>query len=108
MIVGLTIMGFDFVCDVSYRVTSWGCDAHYGSPIYPGHPAEPPSFEIDRIRLYRDVPLTAEEHRRKVIKTPIFEATGALFDVLSELPAVKETILEDAWADAHAPDHDDY
>jgi hypothetical protein len=108
VIVGLTIMGFDFVADITYRVTSWGCDAHYGSSTYPGHPAEPPSFEIDRIRLYRDVPLTAEEHRRKVIKTPIFEATGALFDVLSELPDIKDAIPMDALEHADTPDHDEY
>lgn len=108
MIVGLTFMGFDFVADVDYLVTYWGCDAHYGSPTYPGHPGEPPEWKINSIKLYRDVPLTAKERRRNVTKTPIFEATGALFDTLSELPAIKEEIVMDIWRRAQANAYDDY
>lgn len=106
MIVGLTFMGEDFVADIDYRVLSWGCDAQTYGPPENCYPAEPPEFEIDRIRLYRDVPLTAEERRRKVIKTPIFEATGALFDVLSEL--FDEELLMDAYENAPAQDYADY
>jgi hypothetical protein len=97
MIVSLNFMGFDFIADFEYRVTSWGCDAQTYGPPENCYPAESPEWEINRIRIYRDVPLTAEEHRRNVIKTPIFEATGALFDCLADLDAVKDAIMRDAF-----------
>ena len=34
---------------VTYRMTSAGCPAHMGSMTYPGHPEEPPEFEVDTV-----------------------------------------------------------
>lgn len=92
MICDIIFMGFDFLCEVDYRVTSYGCDAQTYGPPENCYPAEPPEWEINSIELYLYVPLTAEEHRKRIIKTPIFEATGALFSVLADLDAVTESI----------------
>jgi hypothetical protein len=100
MIVGISFMGFDFIADVDYRVTSYGSPAHMGSLSYPGDPGDPPEWEIERITLQRDVtgPFCPE-----------FVATGALFDCLAELDAVKDAIMQDI-AEYDGPDErdDDY
>ena len=93
------IMGYDFVADVDYTVTSYGsCDSWY-------EPGDPVEFEVNSIVLYRDEPLTAKEHKSGFIKTPQFEATGALFEVLDEFLSEKiaEQICEDG-----PQDYDDY
>jgi hypothetical protein len=81
MNIGLELMGFDFIADVDYRVTSWGsCDSWY-------EPGDPMELEIDSIVLYRDEPLSAEQHKafnRGERFAPGFEATGELFNVLCE------------------------
>jgi hypothetical protein len=108
MIVGLTFMGFDFCAEVGYRVTNYGSPAHMGSLSYPGDPGDPPEWEIESIWLYRDVPLTAEEHRRRIIKTPVFVATGALFDCLANLETINNKICEEIASDGPPePDYDD-
>ena len=99
MVFHVEIMGYDFVADVDYRVTSYGsCDTWY-------EPGDPVEFEVNSIVLYRDEPLTAEEHKSGFIKTPQFEATGALFEVLDEFLSEKiaEQICEDG-----PQDYDDY
>lgn len=106
MIVGITFMGEDFIAEIDYRVTSYGSPAHMGSLSYPGDPGDPPEWEINSIELYRDIPLTAEEHRFRVIKTPIFEATGALFDCLADLDKIKDEIAEEIMKDG-PPEYDD-
>lgn len=104
MIVGLTFMGFDFVADVDYRVLSWGCDAQTYGPPENCYPAEPPEWEIEAITLQRDVP--PPEHLCG-ITSPVFEATGALFYVLSDLDAVTDAIMQDT-AEYDGPDDRDY
>lgn len=93
MRVPLNFMGFDFVAVVDYDVTSYGAPASWSS--YGGDPEEPPEWEVDSIELFRDdVPLTAEEHRRCIVKTPLFEATGALFDCLANDDKINDAICE--------------
>lgn len=41
--------GIEYEYTVEFEVTSWGSPAHMGSLNYPGHPAEPPEIEIERI-----------------------------------------------------------
>jgi hypothetical protein len=108
MIVYINFFGFDFIAEVDYRVTSWGCEAQTYGPAENCYPAEPPEFEIDRIWLYRDVPLTAEEHRRRIIKTPVFVATGALFDCLANIDKINDAIGEEIGERGREPpDFDD-
>ncbi|MFC3228752.1 hypothetical protein ACFOGJ_16025 [Marinibaculum pumilum] len=38
----------EIVARVRYEITP-GRPAHYGSPTYPGHPAEPPEIEIGNV-----------------------------------------------------------
>ncbi len=109
MIVGLTFMGFDFIADVDYKVTSYGCDAQTYGPPENCYPAEPPEWEINSIVLYREELLTKEQHRlfdRGHRFTPGFEATGALFDVLANLDAINDAICEEICMDG-PPDYSD-
>lgn len=80
MIVCINFMGCDFIADIDYRVTSYGCDAQTYGPPENCYPAEPLEWEINSIVLSRDETLSAEQHK--------------LFNALSGLPAVKEAILE--------------
>lgn len=110
MIIGLTFMGFDFIADVDYRVTSYGCPAQTYGPPESCYPEEGPEWEIESIVLSRDIPLNAEQHRLVKIGhrfTPEFEATGALFDCLANLGKVNEAICEAICTDG-PPDYDDY
>lgn len=104
MIVSLNFFGEDFCAEVDYSVSRYGhpsngwCD-----------PGEAHEFEIDRIALSRDTPLSAEQH--KLFKrghrfTPQFEATGALFDVLANLDAINDAICQEI--DASGPPEPDY
>jgi hypothetical protein len=97
MIVSLTIMGFDFIADIDYRVTSYGSPAHMGSLSYPGDPGDPPEWEIESIVLQRDVP--PPEHLCGIC-SPRFEATGALFDVLNNLDKINDAIGEEIGSDS--------
>lgn len=109
MIVGLTFMGFDFVAEIDYRVTSYGSPAHMGSFSYPGDPGDPPEWEIESIVLSRDIPLTASEHALCDLGyhfTPQFEATGALFDCLANLDKINDAICEAICTDG-PQDYDD-
>jgi hypothetical protein len=106
MIVGLTFMGFDFCADIDYRVTSYGSPAHMGSLSYPGDPGDPPEWEITSIWLYRDAPMTAAELQGKLITTPIFVATGALFDCLANLDKINDAICEEI--DSDGPPEPDF
>jgi hypothetical protein len=111
MIVGITFMGFDFVADVDYCVTSYGSPAHMGSLSYPGDPGDPPEWEITSIVLSRDEPMIAgpgilgpSSLIRKAV--PAFEATGALFDCLANLDKINDAICEEISASG-PPDYSD-
>lgn len=111
MIVCLNFMGFDFVADIDYRVTSYGCDAQISGPPENCYPAEPPEWETNSILLQRDIPLTAEQHRLDKLGhrfTPQFEATGALFDCLANLEAINDAICQEIDADGPPDYSDDY
>lgn len=98
MIVFLNFFGEDFICDVDYRVLSYGCKAQTYGPAENCYPAEAPEWEIDRIALSRDVPLNAEQHRLFKIGhrfTPQFAAKGALFDCLANLDAINDAICQE-------------
>jgi hypothetical protein len=100
MIVSLNFFGEDFIADIDYRVTSYGSPAHMGSLSYPGDPGDPPEWEITSIWLYRDAPMTAAELQGKLITTPIFVATGALFDCLANLDKINDAISEEIGSDS--------
>lgn len=93
----LDFMGEDFVVEVDYDVTYWGCQAKLSGPPENCWPAEPPEWKIKSIVLMRDTPegLGAE-----------FEATGALFDHLADLDVINDAICEEA-SDG-PPDFDDF
>jgi hypothetical protein len=95
----LDMMGFEWVVEIDYRVTSYGCSAQTYGPPENCWPAEEPEWEVESITLYRD--------EGKDVITPSFEATGALFDVLCEHfdDKIAETICEDGPPE---PDYDDW
>ena len=98
----IEMMGFEFVADIDYRVTSYGTsDSWY-------EPGDPCEFEVESIVLYRDEPLTVKQHKqtyRGKRFTPAFEATGALFDHLCE--HLSEKIADQIYKDG-PPQFDDY
>ncbi len=81
----LDIVGFDFIACIDFHITSWGCDARTYGPPEDCYPAEGPEYEIDAIMLREDFPGALG---------PAWEATGAMFDVLANLPAVVDAIDE--------------
>lgn len=93
----LDMMGFDFIAEVEFRVTYWGCKAQTYGPPENCYPAEGPEWEVDAIYLRDD---------RVGRIGPEFEATGALLDVLAECDAVTEAIEREI-ADGQL-DYDDY
>lgn len=92
----LNFMGEDFVADVDYRVTYWGCAAKLYGPPENCWPAEAPEWEVESIVLMWDRPggLGAE-----------FEATGALFDHLASLDAITDSICEEVSDGPPEPDY---
>ena len=52
----LDMMGFEWVVEIDYRVTSYGCPAQTYGPPENCYPAEGPEWEIESITLYRDEP----------------------------------------------------
>jgi len=93
MRISLNFMGFDFIVEVDYEVTS------YGSPEvwtqYGGDPAEPPEWEINSIILYQDFPAGISLSMHRLKSSPAFEATGALFDCLSNLDKICEAVMQE-------------
>ena len=99
MITGIEFMGFDFVVDVYYKVTSKGGKETYS--IYGWDPADGPEFEIMEINMWRDEPTC-----RATSKTPMFAATGELFNVLANLAAIRNAVEQDI-IDGGLDDYDD-
>jgi hypothetical protein len=64
-----TLMGFDFIIQVEFRMIHKPRDATWDTP------AEGAEWETDSITLFKDEP---------GMTGPSFEVTGALFDVLAE------------------------
>ena len=77
----ITLTGFDFIADVDYDVTSYGCPAQTYGPPENCYPAEGPEWVVNSITLYRD--------EGKDVETPGFEATGMLEWVLADYFADK-------------------
>jgi len=99
MIFPLSFMGEDFLAEIDITVTSWGCEARIYGPPEDCYPAEPPEWDVESIVLWLDDPNRPD--------CGLFEATGALFDVLSEhfADAIAEQIAEaEAYADDWDPD----
>jgi hypothetical protein len=105
MLIEMNFMGFPFVADVEFSVTSHGSPAHMGSLSYPGDPGDPPEFDIESIVLYRDAP--PPEHLCGITSPP-FEATGALFDCLANLDLILEAIVDAIASDGPSSFDDDY
>jgi hypothetical protein len=83
-------MGFDFIGEVDYHVTSWGsCDSWE-------EPGDPIEVEIESIVVFRD--------EGKSVVTPQHEVTGAWFDVLE--PAAYEAACLQASEDGPYDDGD--
>jgi hypothetical protein len=81
-------MGFEFIGDVDYHVTSWGsCDSWE-------EPGDPIEVEIESIVVFRD--------EGKSVVTPQHEVTGAWFNVL-ELATYEAACLQ---AEEYGPDDD--
>jgi hypothetical protein len=69
-------MGEDFIAQIEYRVSYFGCRGRISGPPERCFPDEPAEFEIDNIELWPDLGVKPQ--------TPGFLATGALFDSLCE------------------------
>jgi hypothetical protein len=100
MDIPINFMGEDFIAVVDYDVTFWG--APESGPTYSsgGEPAEPPEWEINSIVLRWD------REARDGGLGPEFEATGELFDHLSNLDKINDAICEAIMSDG-PPDFDD-
>lgn len=80
-------MGFDFIAEIEYTVTYWGCPAKTYGPPENCYPAEAPEYDIESIGIALDEP---------GIDSSWHEATGALFDSLADhfAPAIETAIAE--------------
>jgi hypothetical protein len=67
-------MGFDFLAEIEYRVTYWGCPAKTYGPPENCYPAEAPEWEVESIAIWLDIP--GEDY-------PMHETTGKLLEHLS-------------------------
>jgi hypothetical protein len=99
MLIEMNFMGFPFVADVDYSVTSYGSRASWD------HPGDLPEFDIDSIVLSRDEP--PPDHLCGLC-APRFEATGALFDCLANLDVISAAIVDAIISDAARGVDDDY
>jgi hypothetical protein len=66
----LDLMGFDFIGEVDFTVTSWG------SPDSWEEPGDPIEVEVDGLTIFRD--------EGKKVATPGHEVTGKWFEVLEQ------------------------
>jgi len=100
MQVYLFFMGFDFVADVDWTLT------HRGSPPTGGlngppenyDPGSDPEWNITAISLQRELPMGK--------LGPSFEATGQLFNTLSDLEIIHDEIL--TYIENYGADEDSY
>jgi hypothetical protein len=82
-----TFFGFDFLAEIEYRITHWGCPAKTYGPPENCYPAEAPEWEVESIAIWLDIP--GEDY-------PMHETTGKLFLSLADhfAPAIEEAISE--------------
>jgi hypothetical protein len=82
-----TLMGFDFLAEIEYRVTHWGCPAKTYGPPENCYPAEAPEWEVESIAIWLDIP--GEDY-------PMHETSGKLLDSLADHFAeqIEEAISE--------------
>ncbi len=80
------LMGFEFVADIDWTLTSPGCPAKLYGPPENCYPAEAPEWEINSITLHLDYGGNN--------LGPGFEATGALFEHLAESRQIDDGIIE--------------
>ena len=95
MKLGFTLMGFDMVADIDYRIThhsSRDCLTQYG-----WEPGDPLELEVDKIYISRDEGCG--------IDTPEHEATGGLFDAI--YAKLEEKIFEVAYESEYDYDYYD-
>jgi len=93
MQISLNFMGYDFIVEVDYEVTSYGSPEAWTQ--YGGDPSEPPEYEINSIFLYQDFPADTSLPLRGPLRGPAVEATGALFDCLSNLDKICEALEQE-------------
>lgn len=83
--VPMEFMGHDFLLAADFRYRK-GSPARWCKHVGTWDPPEPPEYDILRIVLMHDAPGGFG---------PKFDATGALFECLSELPAVVNAMAEE-------------
>ena len=76
----LYMMDTDWVVKIEYKVTSYGAPATYWDA------AEDVEFDIEKIWISQDL-------GRKIV-CPEFELTGAMFDLVADLPSVQDDIMQ--------------
>ena len=76
----LYMMDTDWVVKIEYNVTSYGAPATYWDP------AEDMEFDIEKIWISQDL-------GAKIVR-PEFELTGAMFDLVADLPIVQDDIMQ--------------
>lgn len=64
--------------EVDLKMTSKGCPAHYGSLSYPGHPAEPPEYDVVSVKALDGSTLT-ENERDQAIDAALEKAQNESF-----------------------------
>lgn len=77
----LYMMDTDWVVTIEYKITSRGAAATYWQP------AEDADWDIERIWISQDL-------GQKIV-TPEFELTGAMFDLVVDLEATQDAVLQD-------------
>jgi hypothetical protein len=84
-------LGEDFLAEIEYRVTHWGCDAKTYGPPEDCYPAEASEWEVESIAIWWDIP--GKDY-------PMHETTGALFNVLAKYfsSMIEEAISENLLA----------
>lgn len=96
MICDINFMGFEFLCEVDYKVTSRGTRPVYSRDPNEYDPGSPPEWITKSIKLYRYErtigPGVDGPHTIRLVPCPEFEATGKLFSVLANCDAVTESI----------------
>ena len=102
----LDMMGFEWVVEIDYRVTSYGRPAQTYGPPENCYPAEGPEWEIESITLYRDEP--PPEHLCGIAPPPWeIDPKSAQFSLLCDHfdEVIAETICDDGPPE---PDYDDW
>ena len=77
----LYMMDTDWVVTIEYKITSYGAPATYWDP------AEDVEWDIERIWISQDL-------GQKIV-TPEFELTGAMFDLVADMEATQDAIMQD-------------